>query len=143
MMNEPLHTIMSSEVLTISPEQSLAEVRDIFLTKRIHHLPVVDGKKLVGLVTTWDLFRLGLSSEAYASTFVSQIMTRKLATLEPHESIGAAAEVFMEHLFHAIPIVNDDRELLGILTTYDLLKYEFFKEYSEDRKQAEMLTGWH
>jgi CBS domain-containing protein len=143
MMNEPLHTIMTTDVLTIRPDQTLNEVRDLFLTKHIHHLPVLQGRKLVGLVTTWDLFRLGLSSDDYATTQVSQIMTRKLATLEPHESIGAAAEVFMEHLFHAIPIVNDDCELVGLLTTYDLLKYEFYKEYSDDRKQAEMLTGWH
>jgi len=40
--------------------------------------------------------------------------------------------VLMEHLFHAIPIVNDKHELVGIVTTYDVLRYEYNKEYPEN-----------
>jgi acetoin utilization protein AcuB len=141
MMNEPLHTIMTTDVRTVAPHQTLLEVREIFLQKRIHHLPVVTDKKLVGLVTSWDLFKLGLSAEQYAQTQVGDVMTTRLATLEPDDKIGAAAEVFMAHLFHAIPIVDDMHNLVGILTTYDLLKYEFGKEYSDERIQAEILTA--
>ena len=55
-------------------------------------------------------------------------MTKRLATLEPDEKIGAAAEVLLEHLFHAVPITLDG-DLVGIVTTFDILKYEFSKEY--------------
>ncbi len=143
MMNEPLLSIMSTNLVTISPNTTLDEVRTILLTRRIHHLPVVEDKKLVGLVTSWDLFKLEESVEATKHRPVSEIMTRRLATLEPDDKIGAAAEIFLEHLFHALPIVNEDHELVGMVTTYDLLKYEFSKEYSDERKQQEMLTGYH
>ncbi|TNE57357.1 MAG: CBS domain-containing protein [Bacteroidetes bacterium] len=132
MMNEPLHTIMTPDVVTLSPGSTLGDAREIFMTKRIHHIPIVDGKKLVGLITSWDIFKLGLSAVAYQDMRVSEVMTTHLATLEPDQHIGAAAEVFMAHLFHAIPVVNDKMELLGIVTTYDLLKYEYKKEYPDE-----------
>ena len=55
-------------------------------------------------------------------------MTKKLAKVESTDKIGTAAEVFMEHLFHALPVV-DDGKLVGIVTSFDLLKYEYNKEY--------------
>lgn len=133
MMNERLQTFMTTEVVTLTPENTLGDAREVLLEKRIHHIPIVDtANKLVGMVTSWDIFKLGKSAEEYASIKVSDLMTRKLATLEPDSHLGAAAEVLMIHLFHAIPIVNDDRELKGIVTTYDLLKYAFRKEYPEN-----------
>lgn len=131
MMNESLHTIMTSNVVTLSPGSTLGDAREIFTTKRIHHIPIVDKKKLVGLITSWDIFKLGLSAVAYQDMRVSEVMTTHLATLEPEQHIGAAAEVLMEHLFHAVPIVNDDYELVGIVTTYDILRYEYKKEYPD------------
>ena len=123
---------MTTQVVTLSPENTLGDARDILLSKRIHHLPVVDGRKLVGLVTSWDIFKLGKSEAEYRSIKVRDVMTRRLATLEPTDKIGSVAEVLMEHLFHAIPIVNAENELEGIVTSYDLLRYEFRKEYPEN-----------
>lgn len=132
MMNEYVQGVMTSNVITLSPDDTLAEARKILLGKRIHHLPIVEGKKLVGLVTSWDLFKLGKSADEYGSMKCRDVMTTHIATLEPDQHLGAAAEVLMEHLFHAIPIVNEEHELVGIVTTYDLLKYEYRKEYPED-----------
>jgi CBS domain-containing protein len=132
-MNEPVRTIMTTQVHTLTPDSTLGEARDLLLHKRIHHLPVIDAKnRLVGLVTSWDIFKLGKSESDYRTMKVSEIMTRRLATLEPSDKIGAVAEVLMEHLFHAIPIVNAQNELEGIVTSYDLLRYEFRKEYPEN-----------
>ncbi|MFN4080310.1 MAG: HPP family protein [Saprospiraceae bacterium] len=132
MMNEPVTAIMTSNVITLAPSDTLGEARNIFLSKRIHHLPIVEGDKLVGMVTSWDIFKTGLSAEEYAQKSIREVMTTKLATLEPWQKIGAAAEVLMEHLFHAIPIVDEGGRLKGIVTTYDILKYTFRREYPED-----------
>ena len=59
-------------------------------------------------------------------------MTKKVVTLGPKELVGAAAMVFLRHLFHGIPIVDDSGKLIGIITTHDLLKYEFQREYPND-----------
>ncbi|MCF8238155.1 MAG: CBS domain-containing protein [Saprospiraceae bacterium] len=129
MMNEPLSTIMTTELITIGPQDTLAKAQELLSTRRIHHLPVVEGKKLVGLLTTYDLFKLKYSNLEFPSVKVADVMTKKLATLEPADHIGTAAEIFLAHLFHAIPIVLGG-ELKGIVTTHDLLKYSFKKEYS-------------
>lgn len=135
MMNEPLRLIMTKEIISVSPDTLLGQVRDILLKKGIHHVPVIDNKKLVGLITTWDMFKLGKSADDYAGMKASELMTTHLAKLSPDDHIGAAAEVFEEHLFQAIPIVNDNGEFEGIVTTHDLLNYEYSKEYPEDLKK--------
>ncbi|MCS6928256.1 MAG: CBS domain-containing protein [Saprospiraceae bacterium] len=132
MMNETIDTIMSTQLITLTPDDTLGKARELLMTKRIHHLPVVEGKKLVGMITSWDLFKLGKSAEEYQGLKVREVMTTKLATLEPYQHIGAAAEVLMEHLFHAIPIVNESGELVGIVTSYDILRYSYNKEYPEN-----------
>lgn len=132
MMNEFVRSHMTTDVITLKPSSTLGEAREILLKKRIHHLPVVEGKKLVGMVTSWDIFKLGKSVEEYKSMTAGEIMTTKVATLDPDQHLGAVAEVLTKHLFHAIPIVNDHRELLGIITSTDIIRYEHEKEYPEN-----------
>ncbi|HNB62800.1 MAG TPA: CBS domain-containing protein [Saprospiraceae bacterium] len=128
MMNEPLSGIMSTNLITVSPGDKLSVVKDLFRGKRIHHIPVVQNGKLVGLITTADLLWLNRKHEEYDSILVSEIMTTKLATLEPTDKIGSAAELFLLNHFHAIPVVEDGT-LIGIVTSFDVLKYQFKKAY--------------
>lgn len=129
MMNEPLSTIMTRDIITLKPEETLEAVKVILRTRRIHHLPVVDDDgQLLGIVSTYDLFKLEANPSEYAGITVRDIMTTGVAVLEPSDKIGAAAEVFLEHLFHAVPIVENGH-LMGIVTSFDILKYEFKKEY--------------
>lgn len=132
MMNEPVTAHMTKNVVTLKPDSTLGEARDILIGKHIHHIPIVEGKKLVGMVTSWDIFKLGKSTEEYRNMKVSEIMTRKVATLDPGQHLGAVAEVLTEHLFHAVPIVDDNHELLGIVTSTDIIRYEHTKEYPEN-----------
>ncbi|MCB9285343.1 MAG: CBS domain-containing protein [Lewinellaceae bacterium] len=134
MMNEPISTIMITKVVTVSPDDKLTVVKDILFNKRFHHIPVVKGPKnrLVGIITSYDIFKLNRKFEDYDSIKVQEVMTRKIATLRPEEKIGAAAQIFLRHLFHGMPIVNDDLELVGIITTHDILRYNFDKEYPDD-----------
>ena len=129
MMNEPLSSIMTTGLTTLSPDDLLDKVKKIFLTSKIHHLPVVvDNDRLVGLITSYDLCKLSVKHPDFDTMKVSDVMTTHIATLEPDEKVGAAAEVLLEHLFHAVPIVLNGR-LKGIVSSYDILKYQFAKEY--------------
>ncbi|MBC7775745.1 MAG: CBS domain-containing protein [Phycisphaerae bacterium] len=132
MMNELVHAHMTKDVVTLQPNSTLGEARDILIGKHIHHIPIVEGKKLVGMVTSWDIFKLGKSVEEYKSIKVGDVMTRRVATLDPDQHLGAVADVLTRHLFHAVPIVNDDNELLGIITSTDIIRYEHSKEYPEN-----------
>ncbi len=127
-MNDPLSGIMSTELITVSPSDAMTTVLDLFKKRRIHHLPVVDNGKLVGLITTADLLWLNKNFSEYEALKVSDIMTTKLATLEPTDKIGSAAELFLLNRFHAIPVVSDGI-LIGLVTSFDVLKDQFKKAY--------------
>jgi len=132
-MNEPISTIMTKKVFTLSPEDTLSKVREILLNERFHHLPVVKDKKLLGIITSYDLTKSPHDVDDYDRIKVKDIMTTKLATLGPNELIGAAAQVFLEHLFHGLPIVDEEHNLVGIVTTHDILKYQFYKAYPDHK----------
>jgi hypothetical protein len=132
MMNEYVTAIMTKEVITLTPDNTLEEARDLMMGKHIHHLPILQNNKLVGMLTSWDFFKIGRAASELGGIKISEVMTTKIATLEPDQHIGAVAELLMEHLFHAVPIVNDDRALLGIVTSTDLITYEYNKEYPEN-----------
>jgi len=133
MMNERLSSIMTTNVFTVKPDDTLTYVQDILLNKRFHHLPVVDDNdKLLGIITSYDLMKLGVSPEDFANTRVKDVMTSRVASLRPEELIGGAARVFLENLFHGLPIADDEGKLVGIVTTHDVLKYLYEKEYKDD-----------
>ena len=127
-MNEKVESIMMKDLVTLGPESTLAHVSEIFKTKKIHHIPIVDEGKLVGLVTTYDMWRKNVNHEDYANIAVKEIMSKKLIKLEPEDKIGTAAELFLDNRFHALPVVNGEY-LVGLVTTFDILRYEFKKEY--------------
>lgn len=130
MMNEPLSAIMTDNPITVSPLDKLSKVKDILANARFHHVPVIKDKILVGIISSYDIFHIDAAN--FEKVLVEDVMVKKIVTLEPHEKIGAAAQVFLRHLFHGLPIVNDKKELVGIVTTHDVLRYMFDKEYPGD-----------
>ncbi len=128
--------IMTAEVITVRPDDTMEKVREIFDHHNIHHIPVVAVGKLVGIISREDYLRViqgfaldsGSKREQYNqallhSMLVGEVMVRQVARLGPEDSLQAAAGFFRENLFHAIPVVGVSGELLGILTTYDLINY--------------------
>jgi acetoin utilization protein AcuB len=110
----------------------MSQVKEIFDTQRIHHIPVVKYTTLVGVISKSDLlhFMKGMDTTPYDKLVeesrlqhytAEDIMTKGIATLESTERLNVALQLFSENLFHAIPIVDND-ELVGILTTFDIIK---------------------
>ena len=125
----PVSRIMTTDLVTVNEKDKLSAVKNIFDEKKIHHIPVVNGTKMVGIISKQDFlyFLHGFTKngkvmgvEALESTACHTIMTTGLAKLEPASRINVALEVFKENLFHALPVV-DGEELVGIITTYDII----------------------
>ncbi len=124
----PVSTIMSTDLVTISPEANLREAKEIFDTHSFHHLPVVHFRKIVGIISRTDMDRFvgGLkkgagTTELLETTRVEEIMTKGLGKLEPDDRINVALEIFSKNWFHALPVVQND-ELVGIVTTQDIIR---------------------
>jgi CBS-domain-containing membrane protein len=130
---------MTRDVITVSPEDNMIRVDEIFKKHNIHHIPVVNNKqKVVGLISSTDYNKLlntftffkNQKSEAYnnavmRSLLIEDVMTKQVATLQEDHSIMVAAGIFNENLFHAIPVIDSEQKLIGIITTFDLLNYAY------------------
>ena len=141
-MNRPVSEIMSTKLITVIPSDSLEKVKEIFETYNIHHVLVVRHLELVGIISKTDFFkaihgaRLENADDAAAENAVifskykaEDLMTKHVAKITPEEKIGTAAEIFLENHFHAIPIISEEGELKGIVTTYDIIKVYFHEAY--------------
>lgn len=135
MMNEKISTIMITDVITVSPNDTLDKVKQLLVDEKIEHIPVVDNSKLVGIVSYHDLWELNRDFKEYSKITAKEIMTRKVAYLEPSSKIGSAAELFLENLFHCIPICDENKNLVGIVTNLDLIWYAYKKEYPKHYDQ--------
>jgi acetoin utilization protein AcuB len=117
---------------TIKPETS---VKQAFFKMRLEgyrHLPVVDEDgKLVGVVTDRDLRRPDVTDDVDGwdefyqlgeDYEVQDIMTRDLQTLATNDTLEKAVSLFIEHKYGALPVLNKHGELIGILSSHDVLK---------------------
>ena len=123
--------VMSRTVVTLTPEQTLRDAVELLRSKHIRHLPVVEGSKLIGIVTDRDVKRAtpsllsGVDRDEYDrvldETKIAQIMTREPMTVTPESELKAAVKVFIERKVGALPVVSGS-QLVGIVTEIDLLR---------------------
>lgn len=130
----PVKTLMSTNLITVNPEDKLIRLKEIFEKNKLHHIPVVNYKQIVGIVSKTDFvhFLRGFSrseedrfvNEARLRAYKAEdIMTTGLAKLTPNQRINVALEIFLENRFHAIPVVDEKSgELAGIVTTFDIIR---------------------
>ena len=130
--NSPIKEIMTTELVTAKAEDSVNRIRQIFDANNFHHLPVIEnGNVLIGIISRQDINKVvqllayDAKDAKHGPMRAKDIMSKSPMLLDPEDTIGLAADVFMTNKFHALPIVEDDK-LIGIITTHDLLSYCFF-----------------
>lgn len=133
-MKEKISSIMTTELVTVGPNDTLQTVKDLIYDKRVHHIPVVEGKKLVGILSTIDLWELNEPFDKYSSLYVKDIMTSKVGTLSPDDQIGSAAEIFLHNYFHTVPIVDENGDLVGLVSPLDIVRREHDMHYPAFKK---------
>ncbi|MBI5914722.1 MAG: CBS domain-containing protein [Bacteroidetes bacterium] len=146
--NLTIQEVMTSELVTVQPNESLTGIREIFSKHTFHHIPVIEnGGNLAGIISREDFYKVAfvLSVEASKPTHVKNrfeqltahdIMTKYPLRLSPDDTLGLAADIFLANKFHAIPIVEDGN-LVGILTSHDLLSYCFNSPVGEQVETEE------
>jgi CBS domain-containing protein len=133
MMNEKVKSIMTTDPITITKDASISEASGILKKFKIEHLPVIDeNHKLIGIMSYFDLWECKRCRNEQDAIKVEEIMTKRVAKLHPEDKVGSVAEIFLENLFEAIPIVDDTNTLVGIVTLLDVIWYEYKKEYPKN-----------
>lgn len=133
--NIPVSTIMTRFPIVVTPGTSIEKIHDIFEENDFHHLPVLSNGKVEGMISKADYVKvshliannfgrkIGLKASGKNLT-AKDIMSSPVLQIEPKDSIGLASDIFLSNRLHALPVV-DDGELVGIVTSHDILSYAF------------------
>lgn len=125
-----VRNIMSTNLVTLDEDESVDLAEKAMTYGRIRHLPVVDGERLVGLVTHRDILRAQVSSlvaltpeertEIKTSVPVREIMRQEIRTITPGTTVLEAARVLKENKYGCLPVVEEGK-LVGIVTEADFI----------------------
>jgi len=118
-----INEVMNKNVITVSPDTKLSDAYSLMNTKNIRHLPIVEGEKLVGVVTDRDL-RLATSRLAKKpfdiETPIKNIMSHPVQFTHPSDPIEIATQIMRELKIGCMPVLENSK-LVGIVTITDLL----------------------
>jgi len=139
---DPVSQAMETEVVTLQRDDRLDLAEDIMRLGRIRHIPVLEGERVVGILTNRDLLSASLShalefdpSERRAfirSVEVKEVMTATVETVPPHASLRDAGRTMLRLRIGCLPVVDDAGVFLGMLTETDLLRAALEVDEEED-----------
>ena len=131
--NESIRKVMTTKLTTVHTAMKVSEARRALLGESFHHLPVVSGDELVGLISHSDLTKVdltgwGTDSRSLDSVLdqqfkIADLMTKDVVTVSSSGKVRDAAEILAEGRFHAVPVVDAKGRLEGMVTSTDLLRY--------------------
>jgi CBS domain-containing protein len=125
--------------LTVSLTDTIGQADELMNTNRIRQLPVVEAKRLVGIVTDRDirsflsgsLLETPVARERALASAVREIMTTEPITVSPDDDLQEAVEIMIEEKIGGIPVVDEPEGLVGIVTYVDILRC-FLNRLQED-----------
>ncbi len=122
-----IEAIMSTNLITLEPSSTIAEARALMHEHRIHHLPVVKGERLVGLITltnvlaATDSFLRDPKHRIHANEIgIAEVMVVDVATVDVNASLRHAALFLEKHKIGCLPVMDGDK-LVGIITDTDFV----------------------
>jgi len=115
---------MTPHPVTVPPSAPVEEAYRLLVEYEIRHLLVMERGHLIGLVSDRDLARPLLleAQEGPETRTVADVMTRKVRTIRADDPIANAAQLMHNEKIGALPVVDHEGHLVGILTTQDLLE---------------------
>lgn len=129
---QPVSLIMSTgDIVTADVEDAAVDVFRELREGRINHIPVLSEGKLVGIVSSSDWLKVSDYGRAPGQSgaprlpskaTVEEVMTKNLETIRPTTTIRRAAELLVEGQFHSLLVTASDGELLGIVTSSDIIR---------------------
>ena len=116
-------TAKGSEIWSIEPDQSVYDAIKLLAEKEIGAIAVTEGDRLVGIVSERDYARqIILKGRSSEKTQVKDIMSTNVVTAIPSQEVRECMELMTEKRIRHLPIVNDDNNLIGMISIGDLVR---------------------
>lgn len=115
---------MTRPLVTIGPGETLVTATSLMETRDVHHLLVLEGDRMVGILSSADLLKLALMAPTPAEALdirVREVMQSRVAVLRDTASLSEAARALTLGGFHAMPVLAANDSPLGMVTTSDLV----------------------
>jgi len=117
-----VESYMSHAPITLRNDTDYWKASEIMREKDLHHIPVVnENDKIVGILTRRDL-RIAAMHFGEAHVEVSEVMHSPVVTIAPDEPLAEAAQQMVDNRFGGLPVLDDNDQIVGILTETDLLR---------------------
>ena len=128
---EPVSKIMTPNIKTVNQSNTLHDVKSLLDQEHFHHVPVVSGHNIVGMLSKTDLQKISfintvdgddLTTVMFDNLTIEQVMTKNVETVQTTDTIHDVALTLSKNQFHALPVMEGNN-LAGIVTTTDLIDY--------------------
>ncbi len=119
-MGKSIRELMTENPRTVATDQSIVEAARIMRDDDVGLVPVVEGDRLVGVVTDRDLAIRVLAEGKDGETPVSEIASKDVVTVDPQQSLDEAARLMAQHQIRRLPVCEEDGRLVGILAQRDI-----------------------
>ncbi|MDQ0112969.1 CBS domain-containing protein [Paenibacillus harenae] len=129
-MSTKIEKLMSTNCVTATLQDNVYELAVKMKQHDIGFIPIVEGKKLIGVVTDRDLVVRGYAEKHQGSEAVETVMTPAPVTITPDTSADDAAELMAEHQIRRLAVVQDE-ELVGVIAIGDLAVRDKFANEAE------------
>jgi acetoin utilization protein AcuB len=129
--------IMTKDVITVKPDQTLADLRQLLAKHQFHHLLVEENGELVGVISDRDV---SANSSPYLGTLnersedrdlldkqVEEMMSTEVVVVDEDTIIDCASILLLENNISCLPVIDDTRKILGIITWKDILQYHVYE----------------
>jgi CBS domain-containing protein len=128
--------VMTRHVITMSPHQSFSDAISLMANHSFRHFLVVDtANQLLGVVSDRDILRRLARTANFEGTSVSQLMSRDPITVTPDTRLSHAVGKMLSKRINCLPVVDDTKNLCGIITSTDLLKaFRSLQESAEQKR---------
>ncbi|RLG58391.1 MAG: inosine-5-monophosphate dehydrogenase, partial [Candidatus Hydrothermarchaeota archaeon] len=132
-----LALLMTRNVVTISPDADIKEAIEIFLREEFKRLPVVEDGELVGILTISDIIWKYIATRKFDES-IEKYMRTSLAAIWEGTPLKVSLEIMRLSNSRALPVLNDEGKLVGIVADTDLLKE---LEITESTEKSELFGG--
>jgi CBS domain-containing protein len=113
---------MTSSPKTVTPSTTAHDAAALLKSENVGSLPVVEGDRLVGMITDRDLAVRLVGEGKDADTPVGQLASKDVVTIDPQQELSEAARLMAEHQLRRLPVCEEDGRLVGILAQADVAR---------------------
>lgn len=130
-MSQTVRDVMTTNVISVSPHQTVQEAAQLMKEHNVGSLPVVENGQLKGIITDRDITIRSTAQGKADQTRVSEVMTSSTVQVSPDMDVHRAAQLMAEHQVRRLPVVENNR-LVGMVALGDLATEEIYQDEAQE-----------